>query len=59
MASRFKPPALPNPRQVKRRTTYSLHCSSCFVNQDLYYGVLTTKLVNPKKGTATETLGIP
>ena len=30
--------------------TYSLHCSSFFlVNQKLYYGILTIKLVNQKR----------
>ena len=27
------------------------------VNQKLYYGILTIKLVNPKKGTTMETIG--
>ena len=28
------------------------------VNQDLYYRILTIKLVTPKKGTTMETLGM-
>ena len=30
-------------------STYSLHCSSFLVNQNLYYRILTIKLVNQKK----------
>ena len=29
--------------------TYSLHCSSFLVNQNLYYRILAIKLVNQKK----------
>ena len=41
------------------RSTYSLH-GTCFflVNQNVYYGILTIKLVNQTKETTMETLGI-
>ena len=34
---------------------YSLHCSSFF---GLPYGILTIKMVKPKKGTTMETIGV-
>ena len=40
---------------VIQTTTYSLHCSSLF---GLPYGILTIKMVKPKKGTTMETIGI-